>query len=308
MKRLLILLLCASPVLAGPKHDYSGAFAHPQAPPSPITVIPAPPVLVTLDSVPILAAFAASGTWTNWAQAAIQTMMGDIVNLQNEITAIPTGGVGPTGPPGPAGPIGATGPSGAAGVPGVAGPPGTTGSTGPQGPQGMTGSSGPPGVMGPPGPQGIQGVPGAAGQQGVQGIQGIPGPAASAGPITDMLLASATAGTDLPWALTSTTSELFGTRRIFSMDNVHSTRTCINNTVGGGTGATYSVETVSYNSAGTEVVTTLAGPLDVSTASIPRCTPWTPYTGPGGDALIRARGQAPVAASLRYINISFQAR
>lgn len=153
-------------------------------------------------------------------------------------------------------------------------------------------------------------VPGPTGPQGIQGLPGPTGPAGAsspAAPISDTLLASCI-GAACPWALTPTLTELFGTRRIFSMDNVHSVRTCVNNVVGAGAGSTYSLETVSYNSAGAEVVTTLAGPLDISIATIPRCAPWTSYSGPGGDALIRVRGQAPVAATLLYISISMQAR
>ena len=148
------------------------------------------------------------------------------------------------------------------------------------------------GTVGPPGPTGPQGIP------------GIAGPAA---PISDTLLASCI-GAACPWALTATRAELFGTRRIFSMDNVHGVRTCANYTVGGGAGSNYSLETVSYNSAGAEVVTTLAGPLDISVVGIPKCTAWTPYAGPGGDTLIRVRGQAPAAATMQYLSISMQAR
>ena len=107
--------------------------------------------------------------------------------------------------------------------------------------------------------------------------------------------------------MTAAAAEFNGTRRILSLDNVHALRFCINGG-GAGAGSTMSAETVSYGPTGAEVVSTLAGPLDVSTMTVPHCTAWTPYTGAGGDALVRIRGQSPAASTAQFYSITLQAR
>jgi hypothetical protein len=169
-------------------------------------------------------------------------------------------------------------------------------------PAGMPGPQGPAGPIGASGPQGAQGN---AGPQGPAGPQGIPG-APSAAPMSDFLLANSL-GAMTSWAMTSTSTEFNGTRRILSFDNIHQLRLCINGG-GAGAGSSISAQTVSYNSAGAEVSTTLAGPLDISVGGLPHCSPWTAYRGPAGDSLIRISGASPTAGTAQFYSIMLQAR
>lgn len=126
-----------------------------------------------------------------------------IIEVDQSVYTITTGGSGSAGPPGPAGPTGpqgpqgpvgdtgpagATGPTGPQGDTGLTGPTGATGPTGPTGPQGLTGDTGPAGSTGPQGLQGDTGLTGptgatgATGVTGPQGIQGDTGPTGPTGP------------------------------------------------------------------------------------------------------------------------------
>ena len=120
----------------------------------------------------------------DWEQAYLQqsalveTLIGQINNLSQEVVFLKgevdglsgsSGPQGPSGSQGPQGEKGDTGPRGRDGEDGSDGRDGATGPAGPQGPQGDTGPQGPRGATGPQGPQGDIGPQGPQGEPGLSG-------------------------------------------------------------------------------------------------------------------------------------------
>jgi hypothetical protein len=128
----------------------------------------------------------------------------------------------------------------------------------------------------------------------------------SAPHITEYTIEMAT-GSGGAWALNSTESELYGTRRIVSFQNAHQFRLCYNLGGGAGNGASMHLDE-SYDWApsvpGTWVQ--ILGPIDISPAWQVACTPWTPYTGTQTDAFIRILGSAPNPGTAQFMSIALQ--
>ncbi len=130
--------------------------------------------------------------------------------------------------------------------------------------------------------------------------------AAQAPHITEYTIETAT-GNGGAWALTSTESEMFGTRRIVHFQNVKQIQLCFNLGAGGGPGASIHLdESYDWTITSAEGTwTQILGPIDISSWRV-GCTPWTPYTGNQVDAFVRIRGSSPNPAAAQFMNIALE--
>ena len=145
----------------------------------------------------------------------VESLQGQVTELERRIEAAGKGVMGPQGLPGPQGKNGDAGPQGTQGIQGSPGPKGDAGPlgpSGPQGPQGQQGPAGPKGDSGPvgpigeaglQGPPGIQGSKGGQGPQGIQGLQGIKGDKGDLGGVPQgaVIAFDSTGGCPVGWKL-----------------------------------------------------------------------------------------------------------